>query len=77
MFVVFILLFSSVIFVCCQQSMYNGDGGSHGRGTCSKLRADVESEVECGVKSSIPIAATAVVHEPVAMNVSGGTNSWQ
>ena len=55
----------------------NGDGASYGRGTWSTFWADDESEIECGVNSSILIAATADVHEPVAMNVSGGTNSWQ
>jgi hypothetical protein len=57
--------------------MSNGDGGSYGRGTCSKFGSENKSHIKCGVNSSIPIAGADVVHKPIAMNVSGGTNSWQ
>jgi hypothetical protein len=69
--------------------MSSGEGGSYCRGNRSKFGADNESEVDFGVNSSIQIAvtvcvnssiqiaATAVGQEPIAMNVCGGTNSWQ
>ena len=57
--------------------MSSGEGGSYCRGNRSKFGADNESEVDFGVNSSIPVTAAAVVQEPVAMNVYGGTNSWQ